>query len=133
MNDHTAQSINAHCITLIVTNNGSCPLPYTSAVLNAIVSWRVTIFITYRSVDPMSSEHQLLPEHCNVPTDLRIKTESDDSSMTGMAGSSGVSTSHTPLDESSAPITSQSMSLAAVIAAGNETVCSAQGTKLHAA
>lgn len=83
----------------------------------------------------MSTDPHLLPDHCNVPTDLRIKTESDDSLPGSGVGSSGVISSHTQLDQSSAPITSQqSMNLAAVIAASNEAVCSAApGTKLHAA
>lgn len=82
-----------------------------------------------------------VPEHCNMPTDLRVKTESNDSLTGGgtsgagsHSGSSGVSTSsHTQIDQSNAPSSSQSMNLSAVIAAGNEAVCSAPGTKLHAA
>lgn len=79
----------------------------------------------------MTSESHLVSEHHhNVPTDLHIDSESDDS-LNGVAGGSGVIASHTQVDQSNAPITSQS--LAAVIAAGNEAVCSAPGTKLHAA
>lgn len=91
------------------------------------------VTVCYRLVSPMSSEHHQPIDHHNGPTDLHMNSESDDS-LHGVAGSSGVITSHTQLDQSNAPITSQSMTvLAAVIAAGNETVCSAPGTKLHAA
>ena len=99
---------------------------------------------------PTSQPHMMpvvstptVPDHCNMPTDLRIKSESNDSmtsaggmtegSTTGQGGSSGANTSHTQIDQSNTQ-SSQSMNLSAVIAASNEAVCSsAPGTKLHAA
>jgi len=82
-------------------------------------------------VEPLSSAepHVFLPDHCNGPTDLRIKTESDEPlNSAGRAGPPALS-----LDQNSAaPITSQS-SLLAVMAAGSEAVSTAPGTQLHVA
>lgn len=121
---------------------------YTVVLINVIR--QALDYIYYRSIDhmPTSQPHMMpvvstptVPDHCNMPTDLRIKSESNDSvsggmtegSATGQGGSSGANTSHTQIDQSNAQ-SSQSMNLSAVIAASNEAVCStAPGTKLHAA